>query len=247
MQLVLEQDTILLFLGRRVNVPGASPFPGITENFIMRIIATIDGDVSPTHRSTKDKEDSEDKFQQCLHRKAAQKRELMLRRPECDPPCRVAPGIYIGGVGAARDLEKLQRFGITHVLNASPIVPCFHRKYLRYKNVDVFDDEEENIMQYFMSSSAYITKGIQKGGAVLIHCYAGQSRSSALVMAHLIITQGITVEAALHCLRVVRPCAEPNPGFLRQLEQFANHTLPPPGGYVDVSRQQPADSMPHEV
>lgn len=191
------------------------------------------GYASLTTFSTEDTRESEDDFEQCLQRKAAQKREL-LRRPEYDPPCPVAPSIYLGGVGAARDLARLQALGITHVLNASPIVPCFHRKYLHYRNIDVFDDEEDDIMQYFVSSSSYISKSIRKGGAVLVHCFAGQSRSSALVMAHLIRTQGVTVEAALQCLRVVRPCAQPNAGFMRQLQQFATQPDQFPGGHVDV-------------
>ena len=33
-----------------------------------------------------------------------------------------------GSIGAARNLEALRGCGVTHVVNASPIVPCFHRR-----------------------------------------------------------------------------------------------------------------------
>ena len=44
------------------------------------------------------------------------------------------------------------------MVNASPIVPCFHRSRLRYRVVSVFDDPEEDIMQFFESTNRYIAK-----------------------------------------------------------------------------------------
>ena len=38
------------------------------------------------------------------------------------------------------------------------MVPCFHARWLRYRMVAVFDDEEENIMQFFESTNRYIAK-----------------------------------------------------------------------------------------
>lgn len=46
-------------------------------------------------------------------------------RADADP-VEVVPGVFVGGVGAARNLAAIRRAGISHVLNASPIVPCFH-------------------------------------------------------------------------------------------------------------------------
>ena len=49
----------------------------------------------------------------------------------------------------------------------------------------VFDDPDEDIARFFHESSRYIGKARRKGG-VLVHCFAGQSRSVALVLAYLI-------------------------------------------------------------
>ena len=59
------------------------------------------------------------------------------------------------------------------------------RKRLRYMVLPVFDDPEEDIARFFHESSRYIGKARRKGG-VLVHCFAGQSRSVALVLAYLI-------------------------------------------------------------
>lgn len=63
-----------------------------------------------------------------------------------------------GGVGAARDLERLNALDITHVVNASPLVPCFHKKTLHYRSVSVFDDPQEDIAQFFTAVNYYIGK-----------------------------------------------------------------------------------------
>jgi hypothetical protein len=48
---------------------------------------------------------------------------------------------------------------VTHVLNASPIVPCFHRGAgLRYRAVHVYDDAEEDIAAHFPDSCRFIAR-----------------------------------------------------------------------------------------
>jgi len=52
---------------------------------------------------------------------------------------------------------------------------------------------------------------------VLVHCFAGQSRSVALVLAYLVMERGLRQEEALALVRKARPGAAPNAGFMRQL------------------------------
>ena len=57
----------------------------------------------------------------------------------------VAPGIYIGCAAAARNREGLASAGITHIVNASPVVPCYHKGEMEYLVVDVHDCATEDI------------------------------------------------------------------------------------------------------
>ena len=59
---------------------------------------------------------------------------------------------------------------------------------------------------------------------MLVHCYAGQSRSAALVIAHLMAARQLGLVEAWALTRAARPCAQPNSGFLRQLEAY-RHAL----------------------
>lgn len=155
-------------------------------------------------------------------RVAIQKLQLVRRFAHQErEPCAVLPGLYIGPIGAARNLESLQKNGITHVLNASPVIPCFHKRQLRYKKLLVYDDPDDDIAHFFDESSKFIQKARKKGG-VLVHCFAGQSRSAALVVAYLIAYEGLDLGAALHLIKQVRPCAQPNAGFMQQLHAYSH-------------------------
>jgi protein-tyrosine phosphatase len=133
--------------------------------------------------------------------------------------CCVLPGLFLGGIGAARNLSGLQEQGVTHVLNMSPVVPCFHRKALRYKTVTVFDDPDSNIAQFFPDTNKYIHKGRRRGG-VLVHCYAGKSRSTTIVLAYMMACERMDLDAALSHVKQARPVAQPNTGFMQQLYTY---------------------------
>lgn len=57
-------------------------------------------------------------------------------------------------------------------------------------------------------------------GTVLVHCQAGCSRSVALVAAYIMATRGLTRDEALDLIRARRHQAEPNPGFMEQLDLY---------------------------
>lgn len=57
-------------------------------------------------------------------------------------------------------------------------------------------------------------------GKVLVHCNAGVSRSSAIIVACLIKHERMTYDAALKRVRQNRPTAKPNAGFEEQSRQF---------------------------
>lgn len=152
---------------------------------------------------------------------AVQKLQLVRRFANQDKePCAVLPGLFIGPIGAARNLDALQKNGITHVLNASPVIPCFHKRQFRYKKLHVYDDPDDDIARFFDESNRFIQKARKKGG-ILVHCFAGQSRSAALVAAYLISSEGLDPGDALHMIRQARPSAQPNSGFMRQLSIYS--------------------------
>lgn len=83
---------------------------------------------------------------------------------------------------------------------------------------------------------------------MLVHCYAGQSRSVALVLAYLLAARGMSLSEAWQAVRAARPGAKPNSGFMQQLAGYAAQVGSPmaPQTPTPLQQQNPAvDELPH--
>jgi len=81
---------------------------------------------------------------------------------------------------------------------------------------------QTNIAIHFTEVADFIDGALEGGGKILVNCQMGVSRSSAAVLAYLMLRQNMTaVDALIECRkhRDVRP----NDGFLRQLAELDNN------------------------
>lgn len=169
-------------------------------------------------------EESAEEERQRLVDAAAHKLALLRRAAGKDKyPCQVLPGLFIGPMGAARNLKALRKCGITHILNVSPVVPCYFRDNpegaFAYHLVPIYDDASVELAPHLHESVQFMAEGRDAGG-VLVHCYAGQSRSASFVIAYLMAEEGMSLTEAWAAVRKARPCVQPNQGFLRQLADY---------------------------
>ncbi|XP_034385827.1 dual specificity protein phosphatase 22-B-like [Cyclopterus lumpus] len=137
---------------------------------------------------------------------------------------KVLPDLYLGNIKDARDRELLAQRNITHILSihdtAAPIL-----EDMTYLCISAADQSRQNLIQYFRDSIMFIHESRLKGEGCLVHCVAGVSRSVTLVVAYIMTATGRGWVESLAAVRAVRPCAGPNLGFLRQLEEFENTGL----------------------
>ena len=82
------------------------------------------------------------------------------------------------------------------------------------------DSPDANLRTRFPDCIGFIKQAIGKGGRVLVHCFAGVSRSAAVVIAYLMQEHGLSVHSAYSLVRSKRPYIKPNEGFHDQLIQF---------------------------
>ncbi|KAM9323406.1 dual specificity protein phosphatase 22-B isoform 2-T2 [Pholidichthys leucotaenia] len=134
---------------------------------------------------------------------------------------KVLPELYLGNFKDARDREQLARNNITHILSihdsAAPIL-----QEMTYLCISAADLPTQNLTQYFKQSIIFMHESRLKGEGCLVHCLAGVSRSVTLVVAYIMTVTGLGWQEALAAVRVARPCAGPNLGFQRQLQEFEN-------------------------
>ncbi|KAM7269992.1 hypothetical protein ACFE04_029206 [Oxalis oulophora] len=82
------------------------------------------------------------------------------------------------------------------------------------------DMERENLLDYLDVCLDFIETSRKQGSAVLVHCFAGVSRSAAIVTAYLMRTEKLSQEDALESLRQSCEFVCPNDNFLDQLKMF---------------------------
>lgn len=125
--------------------------------------------------------------------------------------------LYLGDYNAALDIDWLQKKGITHIVNATKEIPNLYPDRFQYLKLNLDDHSEEDISRALPQSFEYIHRSISQGGKVLVHCYAGISRSSSMVIYYLMRKYKMPFEKAYVHVKNLRPIINPNPGFQTQL------------------------------
>ncbi|KPP73737.1 hypothetical protein Z043_107153, partial [Scleropages formosus] len=134
----------------------------------------------------------------------------------------------------ARDKAVLSNLGITHIVNAADgphrirTGASFYRDMsIKYCGVEAADHPDFDLSPFFYPTVEFIQTALcQKGKCfyediilVLVHCAMGVSRSAALVLAFLMISEGLTLVEAIKAVRQHRDVC-PNYGFLEQLRRL---------------------------
>lgn len=79
------------------------------------------------------------------------------------------------------------------------------------------DMENENLLDSLDACLDFIEQS-RKEGSVLVHCFAGVSRSAAIIAAYLMKTEQLSQEDAIESLRQSCEFVCPNDGFLDQVK-----------------------------
>lgn len=133
---------------------------------------------------------------------------------------RIKGEIYLGNASAAKNLPLLNTHSITHVLICcSEIGPSFADK-LSYKKLNIQETFDFNISSYFNEAFEFIESCLNSGGAILVHCVQGQSRSPTIVISYLMKKFRLSLSKALNLVKKNHSQTEPNLGFIEQLQAF---------------------------
>lgn len=127
--------------------------------------------------------------------------------------------LYLGAYINAVDFKWLVDRKITHIVNLSQL-PNIYQNNFNYLKIDIYDSETENISIYFNTIANFIEQALQQGGCVFVHCMAGISRSSTVLIAYLVLKRNLSLPDAINLVHRARPQINPNRGFLSQLYHY---------------------------
>ncbi|XP_070301552.1 dual specificity protein phosphatase 22-A isoform X3 [Salvelinus sp. IW2-2015] len=122
-------------------------------------------------------------------------------------------------ISNSENRESLSQNNITHILsvynNAKPVL-----EDMTYLCIHAADASSQNLSQHFKESIRFIHECRLNGGACLVHCLAGVSRSTTMVVAYLMTVTTYSWEECLSAVKAVRSFVGPNYGFQHQLQEY---------------------------
>ena len=128
--------------------------------------------------------------------------------------------LYLGDMMAASSKDLLQKYGITHILTVAKGHPPLFPHSFKYKVILVLDSAATNLRRRFTEGIGFIKEAMAKGSKVLVHCFAGVSRSATMVIAYIMQEHALSYHSAIKFVKGKRAFINPNDGFRMQLLQF---------------------------
>ncbi|KAL7715761.1 protein-tyrosine-phosphatase [Entamoeba marina] len=131
-------------------------------------------------------------------------------------PNQIEEHLFLGSLDSTKDRDILLNRNIIGVLSLG-VKAIVVSKKIRVEYMPIPDLPTEAIDILFPQCFNFIDSIIKSGGNVLIHCQAGISRSSTVLIAYIMHRNGWTYRESFDYIRKKRPIIMPNAGFERQL------------------------------
>ena len=134
--------------------------------------------------------------------------------------------LYISNYKAASDINLLKKLDINYIINCSgDYCQNVANNFIDYLTLNLKDNSKENIECIFYKCYDYINKCKNENKKILIHCYQGISRSVSIVISYFMISEKMSYDNAFNFVQRKRFIANPNLGFLLQLQFFEKRLL----------------------
>lgn len=139
------------------------------------------------------------------------------------PPSEVVDRVYLSDISAAENPSTLRALGITHIVSAMPGHVAYPPSVpLHSLQIPIQDNPFAELAEHLPRTTAFMTDALRDPNArVLVHCVQGVSRSTSVVCGYLIARYGMSPSDAVRRVKERRSQANPNPGFVTQLAEYA--------------------------
>ncbi|EFC45293.1 predicted protein [Naegleria gruberi] len=142
-----------------------------------------------------------------------------------DLPSCIMNSLYLGDCFQATNKKSIDHLKITHIVNYECVknmenVKLKDNRQVKYLRIPIEDVHTEDIYQYFQEAHNFIEEAMFECGIVLVHCAAGVSRSSTIVISHVMKKMGLSFMFAFNMVKRRRRMIMPNEGFFNQLLEW---------------------------
>lgn len=151
----------------------------------------------------------------------------------------ILPWLFLGGYrNADNEVELTKRTRISHLLNLAHEcnmretcreeidkfwqIEGYSKDYFTYKKIDWTDTADQDIKPLLGEAVEFVKQAhdADANHHVLVHCVQGISRSSSVVIAYLVLHEGMTLKDAYDKVKAARSTIDPRPNFLDALGEF---------------------------
>lgn len=130
---------------------------------------------------------------------------------------KITDQLYLGSGAEANNMDWLKDNFVTHIVNCTIEHPNYYPNEFNYLKLNLLDSPDQNLYHVFERVYNYIKDAIGNGGTVLVHCHAGISRSSSMVIYFIMKAKKWSYKEALSYVKSKREIVDPNEGFVEQL------------------------------
>ncbi|KAG8814779.1 hypothetical protein FRC17_000974 [Serendipita sp. 399] len=131
----------------------------------------------------------------------------------------ILPRLWLGDIAGPQDAKTLEKRNIRAILSVLEFeidIP----EGIAHKHVQLIDTGEADLLGNVVPCIEFIQTELDKGHSVLVHCFAGVSRSASMVTAYIMYSQNLSSADAMRQLQKARPIVSPNRSFVAQLDIF---------------------------
>lgn len=141
-------------------------------------------------------------------------------KPDTVATCILEEFLFLGSQDSV-DLVNIADLGISHVLSVGIEMPNIG-SHTGVTNLFItcLDLPETDLLLILDKCNEFLVSAKERGGRVLVHCNAGVSRSTSVVIGYLMLVNGMSFSDAYCLVKLKRSCCRPNDGFLKQLQQI---------------------------
>uniref|UniRef100_A0A3B5M5L0 Tyrosine-protein phosphatase domain-containing protein n=1 Tax=Xiphophorus couchianus TaxID=32473 RepID=A0A3B5M5L0_9TELE len=121
----------------------------------------------------------------------------------------VRPFLLLGNTSqdAAHDIDTMQRFKVSHVLNVAYGVTNLFPDQVVYKTLQILDLPETDLSSHLEECSSYIDQ-------------AKKQHYICFPLVFVFFLEGLSFDDAYNQVKLARPSVRPNPGFYQQLQNY---------------------------